>query len=163
MCGRKLPQAGAFRRQQFKRRERRSQSGGQCVGQVQFVIRNSLSRIARMQQLSFSTERRQRMCEVCAAALRARATQHGALKRCACMATIAGAEPAERMLQQSEQRHRRQSSEPCLGDQPREYAGRSVGQRIAGGIVDRYVPAFERCKHPARQPAIRRYQCSVLL
>ena len=41
------------------------------------------------------------------------------------------------MLEQREQRHRRQPAERRFGDEPREHAGLGVGQRIAAGIVGR--------------------------
>ena len=45
-----------------------------------------------------------------------------------------------------------------LADQPREHAGRRVGQRLAARIVHRHLPARQRRQHPARQRAVRRHQ-----
>ena len=46
------------------------------------------------------------------------------------------------MLEQREQRHRRETAERGLRRKPREHAGRRVGQRIAAGIVRLDVPAL---------------------
>ena len=56
--------------------------------------------------------------------------------------SVTGGKPAERRL----------------GRQPREHAGRRVGERIAAGIVDRHVPARERRQHAAGQRAVGRDQ-----
>ena len=69
-----------------------------------------------------------------------------------------GAEPQQRMLEQRQQRHRRQPAQRRLGRQPREHAGRRVGERIAAGIVDRDIPALERGEDAARQRAVGRDQ-----
>ena len=60
-----------------------------------------------------------------AAALRARAAQDRALQH----ADRKGVDAGQRMLQQREQRHRREPAERRLGHQPREHAGRRVGER----------------------------------
>ena len=49
-------------------------------------------------------------------------------------------------------------SERRLGGEPREHAGRRVGERVAAGIVDRHVPARQRRQHAAGQRAVRRHQ-----
>src|SRR5262249_28457494 len=69
-----------------------------------------------------------------------------------------GAEPRERMLDEGEQRNRGKPAERGLRRQPREPPGGRVRERIAAGIVDRDLPAFERRQHPARQGAFGRDQ-----
>ena len=61
-----------------------------------------------------------------------------------------GAEPRQRMLEQREQRHRRQPFERGARDQTREHAGGGFRERIAAGVVRRDVPAL------AASPATRR-------
>ena len=68
------------------------------------------------------------------------------------------AKPEARMLEQREQRHRRQAFERGFGRKPREHAGLGVGQRIAAGVVGQDVPASERGADAARQRAVRRHQ-----
>ncbi len=69
-----------------------------------------------------------------------------------------GAEPDQRMLEQREQRHRRQSAECGIDREPRKRTGRRGGQRVAAGIVDRHLPALQRREHAARQRAVGRHQ-----
>ncbi len=68
------------------------------------------------------------------------------------------AEPAQRMLQQRQQRRRLQSVRRCLGGEPGENSRRRVRQRVAAGIVEFQVPAAERRGHAPRQRAIRCHQ-----
>ena len=82
-------------------------------------------------------------CDAGAAAA-ARAAPRARARRWRAMRAGRRAEPQQRMLEQRQQRHRREPAERDLGGQPREHAGRRVGERIAAGIVDRHVPAFER-------------------
>src|SRR5262249_17493341 len=69
-----------------------------------------------------------------------------------------GAEPRERMLEEGEQRNRGKPAERGVRRQPREPPGGGIRERIAAGIVDRDLPAFERRQHPARQGAVGRDQ-----
>ena len=62
------------------------------------------------------------------------------------------------MLEQRQQRHRRQAVQRGFGGEPREHAGRRVGQRVAAGIVHRHVPARQRRQHAAGQRAVGRHQ-----
>ena len=60
------------------------------------------------------------------------------------------------MLEQGEQRHRRKPAERDIGREPGKYAGRRVGERIAAEIVDRHIPARQRCKHAAGERTVGR-------
>ena len=62
------------------------------------------------------------------------------------------------MLEQRQQRHRRQAVQRGFGGEPREHAGRRVGQRVAAGIVHRHVPARQRRQHAAGQRPVGRHQ-----
>ncbi len=64
----------------------------------------------------------------------------------------------QRMLEQSEQRHRRSSIERRRGGEPRKNSGRRVGERIAAGILRRDVPALQRGEHAPSERAVRRHQ-----
>src|SRR5262249_19786828 len=70
------------------------------------------------------------------------------------MRAFGGAEPRERMLDEGEERDRRKPAERGFRRQPREPSGGGVRKRIAAGIVDRDLPAFQRRQHPARQGAV---------
>ena len=119
---------------------------------------NSDARIGPMQVGGFlapnlrelAAEGRERMCEPGGAGPRPRAAQDRALQRRdrAPYARRMAAEPEQRMLEQRQQRHRRQPAERRLRDEPREHAGRRVGERIAAGIVD-------RARSSARAPPAR--------
>ena len=102
---------------------------------------------------------RERMRKPVGAGLRPRPAQHRALQRSIAAACApVRVQPQQRMLEQRQQRHRREPAERRLGDQPREHAGRRVGQRVAAGIVDRHVPARQRRQHAPRQRAVGRDQ-----
>ena len=103
---------------------------------------------------------RKRMRQAGDSGLGPRPAQHRALERRALREVRVGrrAEPQQRMLEQSEQRHRREPAERDFRGQPCEHAGRRVGERIAARVVDRYVPAFERGQDTSGQCAIRCYE-----
>ncbi len=104
--------------------------------------------------LELDAEGLQRVSEPRGAALGPRAAQNRALQG----RDRGGIERAQRMLEQRQQRHRRQAVQRGLGGEPREHAGRRVGQRVAAGIVDRHVPARQRRQHAAGQRAVGRHQ-----
>ena len=70
----------------------------------------------------------------------------------------AGTQPQQRMLEQRQQRDRLQPLERRLDNEPREHAGRRIGERVTAGVVDRDVPARERGEHAARQRPVGRHQ-----
>ncbi len=72
------------------------------------------------------------------------------------MRTRGAAKPQEWMLDEREERNRRNSTKRGFCRQPREQSCGSVGERIAAGIVDRDAPAFQCRKHAARQRAVGR-------
>ena len=62
------------------------------------------------------------------------------------------------MLEQRQQRHRREVRLRRFRQQAEKGAGAGMGQRPAGGIVDRDVPARQFGGDAARQIAVRRHQ-----
>ena len=146
-------------RQRFQRRERCLELFDQSRSGVELGVGEQRARIGAMQRRRFAAsefrklvaECRQRMRQPRAAGLRPRPAQHRALQH----RHRAAIEPAHRVLEQRQQRHRRQAFERRLGDEPREHAGRRVGQRVAAGIVHRHVPARQRRQHAAGQRAGR--------
>jgi hypothetical protein len=91
-----------------------------------------------------------------------RAAKNGPLQRCdaAPVANLIGAEPGERMLEQRQQLRRRQAASRRFRNEPAEYAGRRIGQRVAACIVGHDVPALQHHGDPSRQRAVRRHQRS---
>src|SRR5262249_61037796 len=71
---------------------------------------------------------------------------------------LGGGEPRKRVLEGGAQRNRGTPAEGGVRRQPREPPGGGIRERIAAGIVDRDLPAFERRQHPARQGAVGRDQ-----
>ena len=92
------------------------------------------------------------------AGTRTRPAQDRALERGDRVLPVAHAEPQQRMLEQSEQRHRRKAAERGFGGKPGKNSGRRVGERIAAGILRRDVPAAERGEHATPERAVGRNQ-----
>ncbi len=68
------------------------------------------------------------------------------------------AERAQRMLEQREQRHRRESTVGRVREEAEERTRRGMRQRLASGIVDLDVPAPQFARDTPRQRAIRRHK-----
>ena len=94
----------------------------------------------------------------CRASAAARAARRVRALRSPRMRARRRAEPQQRMLEQRQQRHRLEPAQRRFGDEPREHAGRRVGQRIAAGIVDLARPSARARPHAARQRAVGRHQ-----
>ncbi len=107
-----------------------------------------------MQFAARGAERGQRVSQSGRARFWPRAAQHRALKR----RDGQWIEPAKRMLEQGQQRHRGQSREDRFHHQPCEHAGRRFGQIVAGGIVGLDIPARQRRQHAAGERAVGRDQ-----
>src|SRR5262249_9206063 len=107
------------------------------------------------QFFKLGAESGERMRERGAARPRPRAAQDRLFQRRdrARVGAFGGAEPRERMLDEGKQRDRRKPAERGIRRQPREPSGEGVRKRIAAGIVDRDLPAFQRRQHPAGQGA----------
>ena len=90
------------------------------------------------------------------AAARARPAQHGTFERCDRPGVRAGvrSHSQQGMLEQRQQGRRFEPSQPRFCDEAREDSGRRVGERIATGIVDLDLPAFEGGHHAAGQCAV---------
>ena len=76
--------------------------------------------------------------------------------------TLRGAKPCQRVLEQGEERNRGKASKRRLGCEARESPGRRVRERVAAGIVDRDVPAFQGGEHAPRQFTVGGDQCRGL-
>ena len=144
----------------FQRGQRQREFFDQQLGGVEFAGRHETARIATVQFVARLSESCERVHQTCRAAARARAAQNGAFDRRdrARMRKGSGTEPQERMLEQRQQRHRFESAQRGFGCEAREGPCRGVGERIAAGIIDHDVPAFERGHHAARERAVGRHQ-----
>ncbi len=64
------------------------------------------------------------------------------------------------MLEQRQQLRRRQRASRRFRDEPGEYAGRRIGNRVAACIIGHDVPPPQHHGDPSRQRAVRRHQRS---
>ena len=62
------------------------------------------------------------------------------------------------MFEEREQRHRFEPAKRGRCGEPRKYAGRRVGERLAAGIFRHDVPARQRGENTASERAVRRHQ-----
>src|SRR5262249_61876929 len=108
------------------------------------------------QFFKLGAESGERMREPRAAWPRPRAAQDRLFQRRdrARVGAFGGAEPRERMLDEGKERDRRKPAERSVRRQPCKPPGGGVRERIAAGIVDRDLPAFQRRQHATRQGAI---------
>ena len=151
--------AERLRAHAIERRERRAEPRDERLRGIEIAGRELAARIGRDAAVS-RAEARQRVREAGRARLRPRSAQDRELERRdgARVAPGRRAEAETRVLEQRQQRHRRQPFERGFGREPCEHAGLGVGQRIAAGIVGHDVPAPERGADAARQRAVRRHQ-----
>jgi len=127
--------------QAFERRDRGEKLDQKMVGRLQVRVRERNARIGRMQVAALAapelaklgTERGERMAETIGAAPRPRPAQHRALEcsNGARMGIFWRTEPHQRMLEQRQQRNRREPFDRGFGGKPREHAGGRVGERVA--------------------------------
>jgi hypothetical protein len=71
---------------------------------------------------------------------------------------LAGAQPAERVLDQAEQGHWIEVIHRGAGDQAGQRAAGRTGQTLTGRGVRDYAPTSQLHRHTARQPLVRRHQ-----
>ena len=137
----------------FQRGERQREFFSQQLGGVEFAGRHKTARITTVQFVARLSESCERVHQTCRTAARARAAQNGAFDRRdrARMRKGSGTEPQERMLEQRQQRRWFESAQRGFGCEAREGPCRGVGERIAAGIIDHHIPAFERGHHAARE------------
>ena len=151
------------RRQRFQRRQRGLELRDQSGGGVELGIAERGARIGAMQRrrflaVEFRQARRGRSCSACASPA---VPRFGRGPRRIARSSVATARASSRhsgCLSSASSVTGAQAFERGLGGEPREHAGRRVGQRIAAGIVDRHVPARQRRQHAARQRAVGRHQ-----
>src|SRR3954469_11369593 len=94
----------------------------------------------------FLSKRGERLGKAAAFCLGAGTAQDGSFqgRHRARVRTLPGAKSRQRVLEQREERNRGKPSERRLGREARESSRRRVRERVAAGIVDRDVPAFQR-------------------
>ena len=114
--------------------------------------------LAALQLCELGVKHRQRVRETSRARPWTRAAQNDLFEPgdCACVRASGGAKPQERMLEQREERNRGNSIKRGFRRKAREQPCGSVGELLAGRILDRHIPAFQRRKHAARQCAVGR-------
>ena len=107
-----------------------------------------------MQFVPRGSKRGECVCQPGRARFWPRPTQHRTLKR----GDGRRIKLAEGMLEQGQQRHRRQSREGCFRNQPCEDASRRFGQIGARRIVGLDIPARQRRQHATRKRPVGRDQ-----
>ncbi len=86
----------------------------------------------------------ERARQPCAAGARPRPAQDRAFERGDGACIVVHAKPQQRMLEQAEQRDRREPAERGFGGEPREDSRRRLRQHLAAGIFGNDLPSFER-------------------
>ena len=146
--------------QPFQRRQRVAEPGNEVGGDVEFIVGNQPARIAAVKLVAVVAECGERLRKAVAARARARAAQQSAFESGDgdAVRALLGAKPQQWMLEQRQKRHRLEAAERGFRRQPCEHAGRRVGERVAGRVVDRDLPTRQRGGDAARQRAVGRHQ-----
>ena len=154
--------------QSFERRERAGQSHEQVAGGIEVRIPEigtwigpmQLARFISPQLCEFRPKQGKGLREAGGAGAGTRAAQHRLFKCCngAGMRALSATQPDQRMLEQAEQADRSKPVERDFRGQAGKHPRGGIGERVATGIVDLDLPAFERGDDAARQGAVGRHK-----
>ncbi len=146
-----------------QRRQRRADAAGEIGGDAALAVAEAAARIGAVEIARI--EPGHGSDEPIRVGGGTRAAQHHQFQRVggACKRSRLQPEAGVRMAQQPDQRHRRQFVRRSVGDQPGEPAGDALGQRLAGGIVDRDAEAQQFRRDTASEIAVRRHQSRGLV